>query len=115
MTPTRIKVEKTALNGFCAKPEKINILKNTTSTEFACIPDPSRVYKNPTKSVAKQPKKVTKRKQFFGSDKYKGQNYMESIAQTRPNPKQGIKIVQNAEESPRRHLDSAQTRSLITS
>jgi|TARA_B110000285_G_C14978165_1_gene539978 hypothetical protein len=53
MTPTRIKVEKTALNGFCAKPEKINILKNTTSTEFACIPDPSRVYKNPTKSVAK--------------------------------------------------------------
>jgi hypothetical protein len=53
MTPTRVKVEKTALNGFCEKPERINILKNTTSTEFACIPDPSRVYKNPTKAVTK--------------------------------------------------------------
>jgi hypothetical protein len=68
MTPTRVQVEKHSIHNFVPKPQKINILKNTTSNEFACIPDPSRVYKKTTKTK----KEVNKKKQFFDADKHMG-------------------------------------------
>lgn len=66
MTPSRVTVEKNSINGFCKKPERVEIQKNTTSEEFACIPDPSRVYKKITQKARIQ---VNKRKQFFEADK----------------------------------------------
>jgi len=69
MTPTRIKVPQHSVNGYCPKPEKVQIQKNTTSTEFACIPDPSRVYK---KTNQKARNDASKRRQFFDANKHKG-------------------------------------------